>query len=103
MGIYKAGWCTTGAASWSHVKCSGTYGHVPYEAACCCRCHDAADVRVAAAFRTAKATIHDIIDDLDALVAVWFPRQIGPNLLDDLHAAYSEFWDVAIPGVEVPR
>ena len=41
--IYKAGFCTTGAAAWSHAKCSHTYGHPPYEATCACTCHTPED------------------------------------------------------------
>jgi hypothetical protein len=100
---YRSGWCTTGAAAWSHARCSGTYGHVPYEAACCCRCHDAADVRVAAAFRTAKTTIHDIINQRFRMT-LWFTRgQVGPDLVADLHYAYPDLWDVAIEPVAVRR
>jgi len=102
---YKSGFCTTGAAAWSHARCSHTYGHPPYEATCTCSCHDLTDARLDAAFRYAKAAVHDIIDDplCDGGVAEWFPRQVGPSLVLNLHAAYRDLWDVAIEPVAVPR
>ena len=102
---YRSGWCTTGAAAWSHVKCSGTYGHPPYEAACGCTCHDLAYGLIGEAFAYAKAAVYDIIDDplCDGGVAEWFPIQVAPALVDRLHAAYPDLWNVAIPAVQVPQ
>ena len=100
---YRSGWCTTGAAAWSHAKCSGAYGHPPYEAVCACTCHDLAGVMLDAAFDRAKATVHDVIGGNQIRVGVWFRRQVGPDLLAKLHAIYPDLWDVAIPPVEVPR
>ena len=94
---YRSGWCTTGAASWSHVKCSGTYGHPPYEAACGCTCHDL----TGAAIEYAKNSYLAIIC-ADDDPAERYPF-VAANLLLDLHAAYPSLWDVAIPPVEVPR
>ncbi|HEY8662474.1 MAG TPA: hypothetical protein VIL68_02550 [Propionibacteriaceae bacterium] len=101
--IYKAGFCTTGAAAWSHAKCSHTYGHPPYEATCSCTCHDPVDAQVSAAFEHAKATCHDIIDQRFRMT-LWFTRgQVGPDLVANLHAAFPDLWDVAIEPVAVPR
>ena len=94
---YRSGWCTTGAAAWSHAKCSHTYGHPPYEAVCSCQCHARHKEPPAldAAFARAVATVQDIIDHHDS-VAVWFPRQVALSLTSSLHAAYLGLWDVPL-------
>ena len=95
MGTYKAGWCTTGAAAWSHARCSHTYGHPPYEATCSCGCHDLAGVMTDAAFAFAKNTCRDITEHYDPM-AVWFPREVAPVLIAKLHAAFPDLWDVPL-------
>jgi len=100
---YRSGWCTTGAAAWSHVKCSGTYGHPPYEATCGCSCHDPAGARVDAAFAFARRSCLDIIEHYDPM-AVWFPREVAPVLLAKLHAAFPTLWNVPLDKpIEVTR
>jgi len=98
---YKAGWCTPGAAAWSHAKCSHTYGHPPFEATCACTCHDPADAQVDAAFAMVRTTCHNLIDDHRSIKAA-FRRHVGPDFIAKLHAAYGDIWDVPIPAVQVP-
>jgi len=104
MGTYKSGFCTTGAAAWSHAKCSHTYGHPPFEATCACQCHDLTDARIDAAFRYAKAAVHDIIAQRFRMT-LWFTRgQVGPDLVANLRAVYPDLWDVELDKpVAVPQ
>ena len=100
-GIYKSGFCTTGAAAWSPARCSHTYGHPPYEATCTCTCHDLTGARVDAAFATAVADVrYGLADRINP--AHWWPV-VAANLQLDLHAAYGDIWDLAIEPVAVPR
>jgi len=99
---YKSGFCTTGAAAWSHAKCSHTYGHPPYEATCTCTCHDHAELQLDAAFEMVKTTCHNLIDNQRSIKAA-FRRHVGPGFIAKLHAVYGEVWNVAIEPVAVPR
>jgi len=101
---YRSGWCTTGAAAWSHARCSHTYGHPPFEATCACQCHDPVDALLDEAFADAKATCLDIIAQRFRMT-LWFTRgQVGPDLMANLHAAFPELWDVPLDKpIEVTR
>ena len=101
MGTYKAGWCTTGAAAWSHARCSHTYGHPPFEATCACQCHDPVDAQVDAAFAMVKTTCHNLIDNQRSIKAA-FRRHLGPDFIAKLHAVYGDVWLIEFPAVQVP-
>ena len=102
MGTYKSGFCTTGAAAWSHARCNHTYGHPPFEATCGCSCHAPVDAQVDAAFAMVKTTVHNLIDNHRS-IAAGFRRHVGPDFIAKLHAAYGEVWLIEFPAVQVPR